>query len=187
MTPGRREKHVTVTEKFVAEGVENRDFGKSFRLVEMPCEQACEWFDRAAQLIGRGGGSLPPTWFDHGPAGFVVLGIGAVVEALGRAPAFEVKPLKEELLACIVSMRSPGAAADLTVPAMIRGQIEEVQTYYFLLEEVLSLHLGFSLRERLSTFREVAGAMMVSMGLNTPTSDANSASSSAAGSPPVMN
>jgi hypothetical protein len=161
-------------EKFVTISADNRDVGKVFRIVEMPAEQACEWFDRAAQLIGRGGADVPSTLFEHGPAGFVVLTMGAILSALGKAPYHEVQPLLADLMACVVSIRSPGAAADLTVPALISGQIEEISTRYLLREEVLSLHLGFSIRERLSAFREAATAMMADLGLNTSTSDEKS-------------
>jgi hypothetical protein len=176
----RREKVVTIT-------AENRDHGKTFRIVEMSAEQACEWFDRAAQLIGRGGADVPATLFEHGPAGFVVLSMGAILSALGKAPYHEVKPLLDELMVCVVSMRSPGAAADLTNASLISGQIEEISTRYLLREEVLSTILGFSIRERLSTFREAAAAMMSDLGLNIPTSDEKSESSSQAGSPPGSN
>ena len=172
----RREKYVTIT-------AEGRDQGKVFKIVEMASEPSCEWFDRAAQLIGRGGADVPPTLFQHGPAGFVVLSMGAILSALGKAPYHEVKSLLEDLMGCIVSMRSPGAAADLTMPSLISGQIEEVSTRYQLREEVLSLHLGFSLRERLSSFREAATAMMTDLGLNMPTSAEKSASSSQADLP----
>lgn len=177
---GRRDKLV----KIEAAG---RDRDKVFRIVEMPSDAACEWFDRAAQLIGRGGANVPAELFEHGPAGFVVLSMGAVLAAIGKAPYAEVKPLMDELMGCVVSLSSPGAAADLTNPAMISGQIEEVATRYQLREEVLSLHLGFSLRESLSTFREVAAGLMSALGQIMPTSDGKSPSSSPADSQPVMN
>jgi hypothetical protein len=159
----RKEAIVTITR-------DGRDRGKVFTIREMPAAQATEWFDRAMQLIARSGIDVPPDIFEHGPAGFAVIGIGAAMSAVGRAPYSDVKPLLEELMNCVVSLRSPGTAVDITMPAAIMSQIEEVATILHLREEVLSLHLGFSLAARLSEFRTMAALMMGGNGLNTETS-----------------
>lgn len=164
----RNEAQVTITR-------DGRDKGKVFVIREMPAMQATEWFDRAMQFVARSGIDVPPDIFEHGPAGFAVIGIGAAMSAVGRAAYPDVKPLLEELMGCVVSLRSPNTAVDITMPAAIMGQIEEVATILQLREEVLSLHLGFSLAARLSQFRTMAAMMMGASGPNTETSPEPSA------------
>jgi hypothetical protein len=57
--------------------------------------------------------------------------------------------------------------------------IEEVSTRLQLREEVLSLHLGFSLADRLSTFRSLAATMINAFTPTTETSQETSPSLSA--------
>ena len=143
---------------------------------EMPALPATEWFLRAMQLLARSGADVPPDIFQAGAAGFVTLGIGTVLTGLGKAPWFEVKSLLDELRSCVVSYQPPGGQAALTSAAVIfgqgnsGGQVQEASTLLQLYEEVVSLHLGFSMVERLSTFRRLAGTMIQSLTPNTETS-----------------
>ncbi len=115
---------------------EGRDKGGVFVLREKPAYQASEWFMRATQLLVRSGVDVPPDIFRHGAVGFVTIGIGAALTGLGRAPWNEVKPLLDELLACIVSYQPPGAVTPQTQAAVIKGQIAEPATFLWLYEEV---------------------------------------------------
>ncbi len=149
---------------------EGRDKGGVFVLTEMPALPATEWFVRAMQLIARSGVDVPPGIFQMGAAGFAVMGMGAVLTGLGKAPWFEVKPLLDELLTCVTSYQPPGSVAPLTRWDVIKGQIEEPATILQIHEEVVSLHLGFSLSARLSTYRSLVATMIAAPGLNTETS-----------------
>jgi hypothetical protein len=149
---------------------DGRDKGGVFVIREKPAYQATEWFIRATQLLVRSGTDVPPDIFRHGPVGFVTIGIGAALTGLGRAPWAEVKPLLDELLACIASYQPPGAVAPLTQLAVVKNQIAEPATFLWLYEEVVSLHLGFSLRAKLLEFREMATAAQTSPGPTTSTS-----------------
>ena len=158
----RREASVTIS-------AEGRDKGKSFTIREMPAEQAEDWATRAIMLIARGGIDVPPYIFQAGFQAFVVLGIGTILSGLGKAPHAEVKPLMQEMMNCVVSMDSP-SGMPITNPALIAGQIEEVATRFQLREEVLSLHLGFSLAARLLEYRQMFAAIMAAdSGPNTST------------------
>lgn len=160
---GRRTATVVITR-------EGRDKGGVFMLTEMPVIPATEWFIRAMQLLVRSGADVPPNIMSLGVAGFVTIGVGTVLTGLGKAPWSEVKPLLDELLACVTSYQPPGAVVPQTRWQTIVTQIEEPATILQLHEEVVSLHLGFSVRERLSTYRELAVTMMNALGPNIETS-----------------
>lgn len=147
---------------------EGRDKGKSFILTEMPAAKAEEWFIRAMMLLSRSGADVPPDIFRHGAASFATMGLGAALSGLGKAPWAEVKPLLDELFSC-VAFSSP-AGMTISIPGQVDSQIEEVATRLQLREEVLSLHLGFSLAARISTLRAAAAALIVDSMLNTATS-----------------
>ncbi|MDR3534029.1 MAG: hypothetical protein P4L90_26115 [Rhodopila sp.] len=157
---------------------EGRDRGGVFTLTEMPAVQATEWFIRAMQLLARSGADVPSNIMHLGAAGFVTMGIGTVLTGLGKAPWHEVKPLLDELLGCVTSYQPPGAVAAQTRWDVIKGQIEEPATILQLHEEVVSLHLGFSLAARLSNYRDLAARMMAALSPNTETSTEQSPLSS---------
>lgn len=156
---GRRTVHLTVTG-------ESRDVGGIVELREMSAYDATELCLRAMQCIARGGVDIPAEILQMGPQGIVVMGVGAVIAGLGKTPWYEVKPLLDALLTCLVSYQPPGAIMATRGLEAIKGQIEEPATFLWIYEEVVSLHLGFSLRDRLSSYR-----MMVTMMMAEPTPD----------------
>lgn len=158
----RREHYVTIER-------EGRDKGGTFHLREMPALSATDWFMRAMQLLARSGADVPPGLMAHGPEAFVAMGIGTVLQGLSRGAWGDVKPLMEELLGCVVSYQPPGGQVPLSGAAW-RGQVEEPATIFQLYEEVLSLHLGFSLLARLSEFAGAMARMITAIGQNTETS-----------------
>jgi hypothetical protein len=162
---------------------EGRDKGAVFTITEMPAVQATDWFLRAMQLLIRSGADVPPNIMLHGPAAFVTMGIGTVLGGLGKAPWPEFKALMDELMGCLVSYQPVGAVQPVTNPALILTQIEEVATLLYIREEVVSMHLNFSIRERLSNYRQLAAQMMVAIMQTTETSTGGSAPSSEDGSP----
>lgn len=156
---------------------EGRDKGGLFVITEKPALPATEWFLRAMQILVRSGADVPSNIMQMGAAGFVTLGIGTVLTGLGKAPWYEVKPLLDELLSCILSYQPPGAAAPITGPQAL-AQIQEPATILQLHEEVVSLHLGFSLAAKLSHFRGIAAQMIADLSPNIETSTDTSPSSS---------
>ena len=162
----RRTAAITITR-------EGRDHGGVFVITEMPAVPATEWFIRAMQLLARSGADVPPNIFQAGAAGFAAMGIGTVLTGLGKAPWFEVKPLLDELLACVTSYQPPGAITSQTQLPVILGQIEEPATIMQIHEEVVSLHLGFSIADRLSNFRTLAANLIQEL---TPTIETSTAS-----------
>ena len=153
---------------FIVE-TEGRDRGGQFTLTEMSAFQATDLCLRAMQIVARGGVDIPPHIFQMGAAGFVTMGVGAILGGLGKTPWYEVRPLLDELLPCVTSYQPPGGVAPLRGWEIIKSQIEEPATLLQLYEEVVSLHLGFSIRERLSDLREAAMRMIAELTPNTET------------------
>jgi hypothetical protein len=177
---GRRTKAVTIA-------AEGRDRGKTFLLTEMDAWRAEDWFDRAMMMLARSGTDVPPDIFRHGPAGFAVMGLGAVVSGLSKAPWADVRALLDEMFGCVAFVPPLANAEPIRARELVDGQIEEVATRLLLREEVVSLHLGFSLRERLSRYRGIVATAMGPLTPTTSTSPGGAAPSSAAASPPSSN
>lgn len=160
-----------------------RDQGDVFTLTERAAIPTTEWCMRAMQLLIRSGADVPPNIMSMGVAGFITIGIGTVLTGLGKAPWYDVKPLLDELLTCVTSLQKQGATVPLTNWALIAGQIEEPSTILQLYEEVVSLHLGFSLSGKLATYRTLVATMLGETGRNTETLTQSSEPSSQADLP----
>lgn len=143
-----------------------RDNGKSFLITEMSAFAAEKWAMRALILLVNSGLELGD---DEVAAGMA--GVAAVIERggfvfKGRGLAFyELEPLLEEMLGC-VQIVEPKITRSLT-----EDDVEEVATLLFLRSEVLKLHTGFSLAERLSAFQ---GRRQSTGSGNAPTSQGQS-------------
>lgn len=142
----RKEKTVTIT-------AEGRDRGKAFFLTEMPADQGERWAFRTLLALSRGGIDLPPGIFDGGFAGlstmlpyFLVIGL----KSLHGAQWAEVEPLLDEMMLC-VQWKPPGGAPLQPLFPGVNCQIEEVATRVKLRQEVLQLHVNFSVADSLST------------------------------------
>ena len=172
------------TKTLVIDNASSRDNGGVFELREMAAEPASDWFMRAMQFLVRSGTDVPSNIFEAGPAGFFAIGIRTALAGRSKAPWAEVKPMLAELLEQVVSYQAPSATVPLRGWGMIRTQILEPMTIFQLYEEVVSLSLGFSLAERLSTYRTMVSTMMAAFTPNIETSTEPSPSSSAAASQP---
>jgi len=147
-----------------------RDQGKMYRIRELYAIPAEEWFTRAMQLLIRAGVDVPPNILQEGAMGFVTMGIGACLTGLGKAPFEDWKHLMDQMLTCIIGYKEQPTSPLIEILPVILDQIEEVSTIVRLREEIISLHLGFSLAARLSTYREAVVALVNGLGLNTGTS-----------------
>lgn len=153
---------------------DGRDKGKTFLLTEMDAYRAEDWALRAFGAMTRAGVEIPEGIFDLGMPGVAVVGMGSFL----KAPYAELKPLFEEMFACV----------QIVEPAITRAttpdDIEEVQTRVTLRDEVIRLHTGFTLAGVLSV---ALATVLASAGLSlsdTPTSQQELDLSSPNGSPP---
>lgn len=116
-----------------------RDVGKAFVITEMSASAAERWGTRALLALGQSGVDIPEDIAQAGLAGVAAIGI----RALSGLPWDLAEPLLDEMFGCVRFMPNPSVPA--VVRALIEDDIEEVATRLRLREEVISLHLNFSL------------------------------------------
>jgi hypothetical protein len=148
---------------------DGRDKGKIFRLREMPAQQAEAWGGRLLMTLANHGVDVPPNFFDMTMAGIAVMG----VYALTRVPWDEAKPLLDEMMRCVKIQPGPNPAVvrDIVERGDDGDDIEEVATRLQLKDEVLRLHLGFSLADGISKLTAAFTTQAASgNGLSTETS-----------------
>jgi len=146
----RHTKVVTIT-------AAGRDKGKTFVITEMHAVQGVKFAMRALLALSRGGIEVPPGMFEQGWIGLAAIMPYVIVvglKSLHGAQWVEVEPLVDELSACI-KFQPPGTGTNPDLRQELfpdpNAQFEEPATYFHLLREVASLHLGFSLADALST------------------------------------
>jgi tail assembly chaperone len=155
-------KEITVT--ISAEG---RDQGKVFYLREMSAVRAEKWATRVLLALGRSGAKIPDDVGMSGLAGLAAIGLRAIAALDYR----DAEPLLDEIMTCVQIIPDP--SRPMVRRATIEDDFEEVMTLVQLRDEVLSLHLGFSIAASLS---KLAASTMATAGLpNTETSDPPSA------------
>jgi len=160
----------TLTVMITAEG---RDKGKMFVLTEMSATQAEKWAARALLALGASGVEIPDGIEGQGLAGVAAIGI----RAFAGLPWHLAEPLLDEMFRCVSFVPNPsqpnvvrGTAVGAVGP-MVEDDIEEIATRVRLREEVISLHLGFSISAYISKFRQ-ASTMTPAATSSTPTSPA---------------
>ena len=132
---------------------EGRDKGKKFLLTEMPSDRAEDWATRLLLALGKAGVEVDEGIFGMGMAGIAVMGI----RAMGQLPWEVAKPLMAEMFECIQIMPDPKHPG--VVRALIADDIEEVATRFRLRDEVIRLHVGFSVADFISNLRNLSMAL----------------------------
>ncbi len=124
------------------------DAGKAFRIVEMPAAKFEKWQWRAALVVKGSNGTIPLDIARLGPVGLWVCGVNAV---LGADIEFEkLEPLLDDLMTCVTAVRDP-SKPEIALP-LTPFDIAHARTITWLRAEVLSLHVGFSIVETVSTW-----------------------------------
>lgn len=137
---------------------EGRDKGKLFVLTEMSASRSEDWGIRALLALASSGVELPDDVQEMGMAGIAVMG----VQALSGLRYEAVKPLMDEMFACVEFCPDPGKPH--VVRALVEDDIEEPGTRLQIRKAILELHVDFS----------KAGEPSTQMGLATPDSPAPS-------------
>lgn len=147
---------------------EGRDKGKEYHIEEMPAWHMAMWARKVLQLCAASGIDLPKeVWADAWSSGVIGLaGIGArgLIAGLSHASDADTVELIDELWKCI--KKQVVGQMEVTDSYLLKMSIEEPITILYLLEEVLSLHVGFSIRGRMSKFLAWASDL-VEQGKNT--------------------
>ena len=151
----RRTHPVTIT-------AEGRDKGKTFFITEMPASQAEEWAARAISGMARSGTDIPVELMGSGMALLAAIGIMGIM----RMRFEDLKPLLDEMFACVKFWPDP--SNDIKIN-LIEEHIEEVTTRVLLREEVLSLHVNFSVAAEFQKLMEAARKKMAEPSPGTQT------------------
>lgn len=159
-----------------------RDRGKVYHLTEMLASQGEWWATRALTALGSGEFKFDAldiaTIASSGMEGVAMVAGAKGANALMTIPPQDSKPLLDEMMACIAFM------PETKIPRpLLEEDIEEVLTRIQLRDEVLKLHLGFSMAEKFRTWGVSAKAMLGNM-RNTQASPAPLEPLSAADAPP---
>jgi hypothetical protein len=130
---------------------EGRDNGKVFKITEMPSEKAEKFAARALLALLRSGMQIPDEVAGAGLRGLAAVG----VTAFSRVDLdwSTIEPLLDEMMTCVL-IYPPTAGLPPRKP--ISDDIEEISTRITLRREVLELHLGFSIADKLKSLHESA-------------------------------
>lgn len=126
-----------------------RDAGKAFVITEMDAFRTEKWALRALFVAARSGADVGD--INAGLAGIAKLGITTVL----NSDFASVEPLLDEMATCFQIRPDPAAANPdrrNVVRPLLPDDAEETATLFKLRGEWLSLHLGFSLADVLSTW-----------------------------------
>lgn len=165
----RKTKDVTVPGTRTEEAGQ-RDCGKTFRLTEMASRQAEQWADRAFLCLAHSSINLPAGIERSGMAG-----IAQIARMLGGISFPELAPLMDELLSCVKVIPDPsrlGPDGEPFVRALHDAgddldDIEETSTRQFLRQEVMALHVNFSLAATILTLIAAASEMQTLVSIET--------------------
>lgn len=147
---------------------ENRDYGRTYRITEMPAEQAEEWGIRATlALIPRLSKEIDPdvaAELEDNPGMSSIARVGRLISGISFP---ETKDLMRELMRCVQIIPDPENNPGFVRPLGVGGteDVAEVETLRQLREEVLNLHTGFTLAADI--FRLISAATMTSPSMTT--------------------
>jgi hypothetical protein len=126
----------------------NRDLGKTFLITEWDALTADRWIQRVAYAVVNTGGTLPLDLKNAGWEGIAIMGINSLLR--GNMDPNIMIPLAEELLNCVQIIPDPKFPEQSLRRADLDGDIEEIATRWWLRNEVVSVHTGFSPADALS-------------------------------------
>lgn len=133
----RRQKLVTIDH----DAPYTRDNGKKFVLREMPSDQGERWAIRAILGICSVNPNIPAETANAGFAGLASLG----VKLLLTVPEAIAMPLIDEMFDQVFYQPPNEKIPPQAIIGGGNSQIEEVATRLYLRQQLLELHLGFSL------------------------------------------
>lgn len=153
---------------------EGRDKGKVFRITEMDVWAAENWSLRAATVMNRSNIDIPTEAILAGG----ILAVAAYgIRGLLSANFDDAKPLLDEMLACVQHLPAPREEPNI-VRDLYPGDLEELASIFWLRDQVIELHTGFSVADAISKWMARAPAQDTSQPV-TQTSRKRSRRSSA--------
>jgi hypothetical protein len=171
-------KAVADPEKGPQSNEENRDYGKRYRITEMSAMAAEKWAARATlALANRLTQELPAEVSDELVANPTLVGVARAFAILRGLQFPEISPLMDELWDCVLVVEDFGVR-DL-FRAGSSDDIEEPRTLIELRNEIMQLHVGFTMAASLlNLMAMVALVEAIPISLNALISQAQSPPSS---------
>jgi hypothetical protein len=142
---GRKTRYVTVPQ-FAA--CDNRDQGKMFFIKEWSAAHADKWAQRLTFAFNKGAGQIPLDLAGIGWEGIAIVGINTFLRGTGDSE--EIMRLADELLECVQIVRDHKHPENPSPILPETDDIEEVATRWWLRDQVVSVHTGFSVAGALS-------------------------------------
>ncbi len=142
-----RKTRTVVVPKLVA--CDDRDLGKAFFIEEWPASKADDWVQRLTYTFNKNGGQLPMELASIGWEGIAIVGINTFLR--GNVDPEVMIPIGNELLECVKGIVRDPKFPDVVAPIIPDVDIEEVQTRWWLRDQVVSVHTNFSFLGALST------------------------------------
>lgn len=132
--------------------IEFRDRGKTFHIKEMSAKQTEEWSIRCLLAMAHAGMRVPTLGdmkaaLSQPSAAMAHAGFESL--SSGEMSFRDVKPLMDDMMACIRFVPDPDKAPEYSRP-LVDDDVEETITLVFLRLEVFKLHMGFSRAAALS-------------------------------------
>jgi len=122
-----------------------RDQGKLFHLTEMSAFAAEKFAAKVILALMKSGVKIPENVKDAGLAGLATI----AMSAFGGIHPDVLMPLLDEMMECVKIVPDPRNPIG-SIRALVPEDIDEVATLLKLRQELLELHLGFSLAAKLS-------------------------------------
>jgi hypothetical protein len=156
-----------------------RDQGQVFEITEMSAPRAEKWAWSMALVLKGTKAEIPEADYPLGAVGVMVRGVNAFLGA--DIDIEKLWPLLEELMTCVKIIRNPDPDRNTGRPVthpLLPNDIYEPKTLTWLRQEVLSLHVGFSILDALSAW--ISAIKKHPASKSTPTSDLSSDTASPA-------
>jgi hypothetical protein len=167
----------------VPESWGGRDAGSVFEITEMNVYKAEKWAVAMTFALKGTSAQIPEIDYPLGAVGVMVRGVNAFLAA--DVDVDVVWPLWEQLLTCVRIIRNPEPDKTTGRPVaheLLPNDIWEVKTLLWLRQEVLSLHVGFSILDALSVW--ISAILRHPASKSIPTSPPSSVTSSPADEQP---
>lgn len=125
-----------------------RDDSRQYHILEMSALKAERWAAKALLAIVESGTDIPDLDPNAGIQALAAVGLKGIMGLRFES----LEPLLDEMLECVSYLRKPNDTTTKTkiTPENCDLYIEDVSTLVKLRAEVLSVHLGFSLAEKIS-------------------------------------
>lgn len=121
---------------------EDRDVGKQFLITEASSDATEHWGLRVFMAMSRANIDIDASALDAGMAGVATIAL----RSLASMQFADAVPLLAEMMLCVKYVPAGARGMELA-RHLVETDVEEITTLLLLREEVIDLHVGFSVRD----------------------------------------